>query len=412
MTETLIIFRKELKEVLRDRKTLIFMLAMPMFLVPLLLDFGIQFALDSAKKEASKTLVYAVVGQDHLPEVAREFASKPGFELAPEGSVGDGSPEALTGAVRDGAVDFALLIVAPEGERDGAGPQTKVYLYYDDASSTSRAEDRATAVIEALGEAERRERLEALGVAAHSQSRLLEPISVMSVKTADTRAVMGEIVGGMLPYIFIIFCFMGALYPSIDLGAGEKERGTLETLLLVPVNRRQIVLGKYLVVFTAGATSAVLSLTSLGVWLATRGQSIAGDLGGSLEIGKIIQSIGTLDLVLIAAMLIPTAAIFAALLLSISIYAKSFKEAQSYAAPLNVLIILPAVVAMLPGVELDWTWAMVPITNISLAVKELIKGTMNYEMMIAILGSSVILAGALLAFCTWWFRRESVLFRQ
>ena len=103
---------------------------------------------------------------------------------------------------------------------------------------------------------------------------------------------------------------------------------------------------------------------------------------------------------------------FAALLLSISVYAKSFKEAQAYATPLNFLIIIPAVIAILPGVELDWTWAMVPITNISLAIKELIKGTMNYEMFIAILGSSTLIAGALLWFCTKWFDREGVLFRE
>lgn len=91
---------------------------------------------------------------------------------------------------------------------------------------------------------------------------------------------------------------------------------------------------------------------------------------------------------------------------------KSFKEAGSYCGPLNFLAIVPAFIAMLPIVKLDWYWAMVPITNISLAIKELIKGTMNYEMLIAILGSSVLIAGALLLFCTKWFEREAVLFRE
>ena len=108
----------------------------------------------------------------------------------------------------------------------------------------------------------------------------------------------------------------------------------------------------------------------------------------------------------------PTAAMFAALLLSVSIYAKSFKEACSYCGPLNILVIAPAFIALLPIVKLDWFWAMVPITNISLAIKELIKGTMNYEMFIAILGSSFIIAGAFLLFCTKWFEREDVLFRE
>jgi sodium transport system permease protein len=220
------------------------------------------------------------------------------------------------------------------------------------------------------------------------------------------REVLGERVGGMLPYLFIIFCFMGALYPAIDLGAGEKERGTLETLLLAPIPRYQIVLGKFFVIFTTGVTAALLCLTSLGVMLAAKGQEITG------ELGEVIASVSVVDLVLIAAMLIPTAAMFAALLLSVSIYAKSFKEASAYCGPLNFLVIVPALIAMLPIVKLDWYWAMVPITNISLAIKELIKGTMNYEMLIAILGSSVIIAGAFLFFCTRWFEREAVLFRE
>jgi sodium transport system permease protein len=144
--------------------------------------------------------------------------------------------------------------------------------------------------------------------------------------------------------------------------------------------------------------------------LATKGQEITG------ELGEVIASVSVVDLVLIAAMLIPTAAMFAALLLSVSIYAKSFKEASAYCGPLNFLVIMPAIIAILPIVKLDWYWAMVPITNISLAIKELIKGTMNYEMLIAILGSSVgssvIIAGAFLFFCTRWFEREAVLFRQ
>lgn len=125
-----------------------------------------------------------------------------------------------------------------------------------------------------------------------------------------------------------------------------------------------------------------------------------------------MKAIGPTDLMLIATMLIPTAAIFASLLLSISIYAKSFKEAQSYIAPLNMLVILPAFLSMLPGVELNWKTASIPITNISLAIKELIKGTMDYSMMVAILGSSTVLAAVLLWLSTWWFGRESVLFRQ
>lgn len=408
MTSVLVIFRKELKEVVRDRKTLLFMLALPVLLMPLLADMGLQFGLSAAKKAQTKTLRYAMFDQANLPVVGERFGDADGFEL-----VKLDSRDQITGAVNRGDLDFALVVKPSRGDGN-AGAQTAVELYYNSASSTSWVVARVSHLIIGLSNELRAQRLTALGVNELDHERLLEPVILTTRPTADLRATIGERFGGMLPYVFIIFCFLGALYPAIDLGAGEKERGTLETLLLVPVKRHKIVFGKFLVVFLAGTTAAVLSLVSLGVWLTTRGvKLVSGAVSGSEHVIKaIFESFGALDLILIAAMLIPTAAIFASVLLSISIYAKSFKEAQSYAAPVQIVVILPAILASVPGVELNWTWAMVPITNIALAIKELVKGTMNYEMMIAIMGSSVLLAGLLLAFCTWWFRREVVLFRQ
>jgi sodium transport system permease protein len=399
--EVWIIFRKELREVLRDRRTLVFMIALPLLVLPALFEVAVRFTVEAQRRASTETLRYAVFDEQRLPAVADAFAAAPGFAR-----VALARREDITAAVAAGTIDFALVIGAAAGAADAAGPQTTVALHYDDSITTDKVAERARAVLAALSERERARRLVALGVPDPAHDRLLTPVRVVDIGTADARAVLGELLGRLLPYIFIIFCFYGALYPAVDLGAGEKERGTLETLLLVPVARRRIVLGKYLVVFAAAMTAAVLSLISLGAWVAYKGRAIEG------AVGVILSSIGVLDLALVAAMFVPTSAMFAAILLSISIYARSFKEAQSYAMPMNLLVILPAMLPMLPGVEMTWGWAMVPITNIALAIKELVKGTMDYAMLVAILGSSALLAGALLAFCTWWFRRESVLFRM
>lgn len=401
MRATLIIFRKELKEVLRDRRTLVFMIAFPLLVVPAVIELAIHFAVEAERRATTETLRYAIFDEHNLPGVAAAFEGAPGFER-----VGLERREDIASAVASDAVDFALVVGAARGGAgDTAGAQTVITLFHDNASTTDKARERAGAVLTALSERERARRLAALGVAESAQDRLLVPVRVEERGTAELREVLGERIGGALPYVFIIFCFLGALYPAVDLGAGEKERGTLETLLLVPVPRLRIVLGKFLVVFVAALTAAVLSLVSLGAW--------AGFKAGAIEgaVGAVLSSIGALDLVLVALMFLPAAAMFAAMLLSISIYARSFKEAQSYAVPMNFLVILPAMLPMLPGVEMSWGWAMVPITNIALAIKELVKGTMSYEMLVAILGSSTLLAAALLAFCTWWFRREQVLFR-
>ena len=394
----LAVYLKELLEVSRDRKTLIFMLVLPLALIPILLQVTVDFMADVEKKAASETLTYAVFGADNLPGLHEAMEDAPGFqrvELA--------SPEDIPAALHDERIKLALVVPAAVGDSE----QAIVELHYDNASITSKVKKRTAAVLDALGEQVRKERLTALGITTVSdQLAVLQPVVMVERGTATMREKLGEMMGGFLPYMVIPFCFLGALYPAIDLGAGEKERGTLETLLLAPVSRLRLVLGKFLVVFTTGLVSATLTLVALGGWFAVKGPDIAG------ELGEIIAAIGALDLALIWLMLVPTTAMFAAILLSISIYAKSFKEAQSFAAPFNMLCILPAVAAMLPGVELDTTWALIPVSNIALAIKELLKGTMDYTLLAAILGSSTVIAGALLAFCTRWFSRESVLFRQ
>ncbi len=398
----LTIYLKDMKEILRDRKTLIFMLLLPTLVVPVLMNVMIGFISRAEKKARTETLSFAIFGAEFLPELADAFTEEEGFE-----KVNIPAPEAIESAISENQIKFGLVIPQEVREQFESGEQVAVQLYYNNASVASRVKDRAGKVIQEVSKRWRSNRLAALGLdTAEKRENLLSPITIEEHGTANMREVLGERLGGMLPYLFIIFCFMGAMYPAIDIGAGEKERGTLETLLLAPIRRNRVVLGKFLVIFTTGLTAALLSLTRIGLMLAVKGQEVTGPLG------EVIESISVVDLVLIGAMLIPTAAIFASLLLSVSVYAKSFKEASSYCGPLNFLVIIPAFVGLLPWVELDWIRAMVPITNISLAIKELVKGTMNYHMLVAILGSSFIIAGALLFFCTKWFEREAVLFRE
>ena len=404
LANILIIYLKEIKEVLRDRRTLVFMLVMPLVLVPLLMNLLIGFMVKSEEKAATEVLTYAIFGAEYLPRLAEEFANSDEFELVDISTLDE-----VGSAIKQNTIKFALAI--PENARElfDENEQVIVQIYYDNASVPSRVLSRTSDIIQQASDKFRADRLVALGFdSSEEQENLISPLKIEDCGTANMREILGESVGRLLPYMFIIFCMMGCMYPAIDLGAGEKERGTLETLLLAPIERYQIVLGKFLVVFTAGVTAALLSLTGMGAMLLLKVREIPSEMA----IGEVLLSISVVDLLLIASMLIPTAAIFASLMLSVSIYARSFKEASSYCGPLNFLAIVPAIIAMLPIVTLDWYWAMVPITNISLAIKELIKGTMNYEMFIAILGSSVVIAGALLFFSTKWFERESVLFRE
>ena len=396
------VFFKEMKDVLRDRKTLLLMIVLPIVVVPLLLNLLIGFVIKKEQEAKTEVLEYVVFGDEFAPELAKTFEAANGFK-----KVTLGSPDELVAAIREDRIDFGLVIPEKTAAQLSGQKQASIELHFDNASMGSKVEDRVQDLVEKFNDGLTAARLAKLGVLlGQKQKSLLEPVRLRKQGTAKIREVIGDRIGGMVPYFFIAFCFMGVVYPAIHLGAGEKERGTLETLLLAPIPRHQVVLGKFLAVFCGGIIAVLLNLASLGTWLAIK----AGELRGI--IGTLIGSIDLLDLVLLALMLIPVAAIFAALLLSISIFARNSAEASTLISPFGIVLIVPAALAMLPGVELNWFWAWVPVTNISLAMKELLKGTMDYTMLVAILTSSTLIAGGLLFFCAKWFNRESVLFRM
>jgi len=400
--EILTIYLKEMKEVLRDRKSLIFMVLLPTLIVPVMMSIMITVVTRTEKKARTETLSYAIFGSENFPELAEAFDAEQGFE-----KTAIPTPNDITAAIAGGKIKFALVIPETLQQHLARQIQASVDLYYNNASVASKVRQRAGRIIEKISENYRSKKLSELGLDTPQQRQyLLHPVVIDEHGTAPVREVVGAHAGGILPYLFIIFCFAGALYPAIDIAAGEKERGTLETLLLAPVPRHKIVLGKFLVIFTTGITAALLNLASLAIVLAVKVHQSADIFH------EVLGSVSIVDILLVVAMLIPTAAIFAALLLSVSVYARSYKEASAYCGPLNFFVIIPAFIALMPWVELNWLWATIPISNVSLAIRELIKGTMDYYMLAVILASNFVVAAALLIFSTKWFERETVLFRQ
>jgi sodium transport system permease protein len=395
------IYLKELLELARDRKTFIFTVFIPVLAMPLIF-VGFGFLSSTMFKQASQAeMTYAIFGQDNAPDLAERFAREKGFREVKLAGQAD-----IKAAIASERIKFALVIPAGIDASLAQHRQGVIALHYNSAATVDLTRKRVMSVIGGQNRLLREQALSALNLSKDQLRFALDPIALEDHSTADKREQVGAVIGGMLPYILLMVCLMSAMYPAIDSGAGEKERGTLETLLLAPVSRTAIVLAKFLMLFTVGLTSALLMIGSMGLLLFFFGPAIGGDLV------QMARSIGVLDLAMVALMLVPTAAIFAAILLSISVYAKSYKEAAGMISPLMLLIILPTLVALLPGVELNWKWAMVPLTNVSLAMKELVKGTMDYSMFSVILLSTTLTAGLLLALCRWWFNREQVLFRN
>lgn len=395
-----LVFKKEMKELLRDRKTLFFVIALPLLIFPLIagiVGFVSKQAIDKAENQI---LNYALVGGQYAPEIVRNLQQPDKFNLI-EIEVND----EYTSIIRNETVDFVLEI--PENYSNDVlkNGQASLKLYFNDAG-LNLVYRRVNEIIKSQSELFQQRAFSTLGLSEAQQNALIEPILLEKVNTADNRENWGEKIGAMLPYVLFIICLMGATAPATDIGAGEKERGTLETLLISPIERNKIVMGKFLTICVAGAMTALITVASMVIWGLVLSQGMAIKV-----VADFMAQISMLDFLLIFLMLVPVVAIFASILLSLSIYAKSFKEAQSYMGPMSILVIIPIMLALLPGVELKGGWAWVPITNVSLAMKELVKGTMDYYQLFAIFGSTVVIAGALFAFCVYWFNQEKVLFR-
>ena len=279
----------------------------------------------------------------------------------------------------------------------------KIYMYEGEIKS-SFAADRVEKFFSELREKTARDRLEARKLPVS----LLKPFDIEQKNVAPPEKVGGSLFGGLIGYMVILLCMTGAMYPAIDLTAGEKERGTMETILCSPVQRTHLVLGKFLMVLTASLASAMLSVISMGV------SFLGVSKLGSLESGgrsPFQMSINPKAVLAVFGMVLPMAVLFAAALMTIALFAKSYKEAQSYLTPMTFLVVIPAVASLLPGVELNAKLALVPVLNTSLVSKEILTGTYHWNYIALIFLSSCAYAAAAMFIAVKMFQREDVLFR-
>ncbi|MCW8107768.1 ABC transporter permease [Alteromonas ponticola] len=395
-----LVFLKEIKELVRDKKTLFFMIALPMIVFPLIIGGVAWFSGKALQEAQTKTLSYSIVGGQLAPEVTQHLDSENGFEL-----VSMPAESNFKEWIKAEKADFVIVIPDNYGANPLETGQIKIQVYLNDAN-LNMVEDRLNAIVGKIADQNQQFAFDELGLNEAQQQALIHPIVLEKVDIADKRESIGQKIGGFIPYFIFILCLQGAMIPATDLGAGEKERGTLETLLISPIERHKLVLGKFITIGFAGVVSALVTVVSMAVWGIVLSQGMAIEL-----VADFMGSISIIDFILMFLMLVPVVAIFAAVLLSLSIYARTFKEAQGYMTPLVMIVIVPVVLSMLPGVELKGVWAWVPLTNVALAIRELIKGTMDYMQLVAIFGSTAIIAGLLLAFCVYWFNQEKVLFR-
>jgi sodium transport system permease protein len=213
---------------------------------------------------------------------------------------------------------------------------------------------------------------------------------------------MGQVIGGILPYIFIAFGFIGCMYPAIDLFTGEKERGTLETLLCAPIARWKILTGKMAVIVFSGLAAASFAL--IGIYISSEFLGLSLDKNITAEVMKVLEP---QFLIYSLLLLLPLVVFFAGIMVPIAVSAKSFKEAQSMIGPLNMLVVLPAMVGFFPGFELNALTAMIPVVNVVLATKALLSGTLAWIYLVEALGVMLLLAALSVLFSYRQYGKES-----
>ena len=393
----LTIAKKELTDITRDRRTIIMMIVLPFVLIPGL--FGVVYTIQSqqAEKATEQQMKVSFFGQEYAPELYQAFADLDKVIIL------DQIPaDSVDSYIQNEYLDAAIYVNREYQKSIDQNKQAPIIIKFKGTDSFGITRDRIKSLLTAQENKIITKRMNQLNL----KPDIVKAYQIEYKDVASTQEKLGKFVGGFLPYFFIIFGFMGAMYPALDLGAGEKERGTLETILSSPATRLDVVLGKFLVVMLAAITTAFIALGGMYFGI----QTFPDIEPWVLEVVNVILSAKTV--ILMMSLIIPISAFFSALLLGLSIYAKSFKEAQSIVGPLNIAIIFPALIGTLPGIELNAVTSLIPILNVSLASKDIIAGTINPWYMVEVYLSLIVLAGLAIVWCVNWFNRESTIFRN
>lgn len=372
-----IIFKKEMLLTLRDRRSIIVMVLIPLLLFPMIFVVTSTIQKNAAETEGAKTLRIGYHAPADDGGLRTLLESDKSLKVIPYEKSDD-----FRKLVREDTLDLAIALSPDFGAHMAAYSQESLRVWYD--QTRDGPYDRLKVHLETFEAGILKTRLDSL----HLTKASIDPISITKEQTSSMQETIGKLAGGFLPYIFIIFCYMGCMFPAIDLFTGEKERGTIETVLSTPVDRWKLLLGKLMVVVTMGMATAFLALIGLFVGLS---------LSGTLPDVIMDLIVGILTPGFIAGfllMLLPLTVFFAGIMIPATVFAKSYKEAQSILSPMNFLVILPAVIGMMPGIELNVVTALIPVLNVALATKELIAGSIDPLLYALVLLSLLALAGA------------------
>lgn len=398
--------RKEIISTLRDTRAIISNLVIPLVLVPVMM-IGMPLLLGSLFEREQVTVTnVGVVGEANVPQELRAAFTAANLALEP---VTDADQ-----AVRDGTVDVAVVIPGGfEAMLAGGGSAT---VEVHSKVGNMKSELNTSKVQQAFSDYQSRVvagRLSAAGLDAS----VLRPVTVRTVDASSQAERSSGQLSWLIPFFIAIWTLTGGQMTAIDATAGEKERGTLEVLLVAPVRRAEVVAGKFIATMTFGLSAALMAILGIVIGGAVMGSLIVPRLGegasGMVNImGGSIALTPTIVLALIVSALLLSAFV-SALLLGIAMFARSFKEAQSYVAPLSFLFILPAVALQFKDlIGLSDSVFYVPVLNVLILMDNVVRGVGTGREALITWGVMLVAVLLLLRFALRNFKRESVIFRS
>lgn len=405
--------RKELLETLRDRRTIATLVLMPLLIYPLL---GIVFQKFLVAQIAAQTpLEYRVALEDYRSAIRFRDAFSQGNKLLgreiepgkplppPPGEMPDPSLFFLFPSedkvveveplVQDGTADIGVRVTR-RGSRGRGGPVQFELITREHSALGREAREFIEERLHAVND-------EFITTWMREKEPGLELPVTWAPKVVPGEASAAFSLATLVPLVLILMTVTGAVYPAIDLTAGERERGTLEALIAAPVSRRQVLMAKYVAVMTVALLTAVANLTAMTA------TAFASGLDDVL-FGK--SGFTPLMLLQILLLLAVFAGFFSAVILALTSVARSFKEAQAYLIPLMLLSLAPGVMAMLPGLKMSATWALLPLANMVLLARDLLDGRFDLVLTVLTIGSTLVYAGIALVIAAQIFGTDAVLY--
>ncbi len=392
------LYKKEILDVLRDKKTVIMMLVVPLLIYPLMF-VGSMFMMSKVTNELdTQTYTIAINFADTDQTLTSLFQNAENdtwnFELV-DGSEFNADTQMI---LRGEEIDAFVW------KREEDGRITFSIMYLSSVTNSGYAVDKVEEVLDKYADMLTRQALSDAGLDAET---ILNPIDIQYIDYASTEETTGSLLGVIVPFMLVVSLLMGTMYPAIDTTAGERERGTLETILTFPVSNQELIFSKFLTVATIGIASAVLNLLSMGA-IGVYVYKLAVQtvhMEQSIHVARFVPA-----LLVCCLCILSFAVLISALSMCVCVFAKSYKEANNYITPLMLVVMFASFIGFLPNVELSRNMALVPVANICLLIRDLLAFKFSFSLITIVLFSNIAYGVLAVLLLGKLYNSEAVLF--